>query len=473
MYIEMNQFKIRRSIVGITIALTLIASFIGTVVLPTPMSAHAASINTAYKFDRHDIFPVKQLLKNAQKLNATALGTPGTIPSCLTSAVAPRCYSPQQMRNAYGIQSLFNAGMRGAGHTVVLIDFATSPTLQSDVHIYDQLYGLKDPKINVISPFGAPSVDPGSYVETALDIETVHALAPDATIDLVLANTDTATSFEQILTIALQSTQYAVQHDLGDVISQSFGVGESCVTPSYVQAEQHVFAQARAKGITVLASSGDFGAAVITCVSTPSGPGFAIEQGVNLPAADPLVTAVGGTTLDATLKTGKYVSETTWSANGQIALLGATGGGVSTLFPSPSYQKGITGLANRAIPDVAFDADPATGVPIVFSQNGGLFIVPVGGTSVGSPAWAAMVVLANQVVGHRLGFLNDALYGISTSKNYGKAFHDVTTGDNAVQGIDVNGNLIPVAGFAAGQGWDAVTGIGTPLVKELAHLLAK
>ncbi|HEY7417657.1 MAG TPA: S53 family peptidase [Ktedonobacteraceae bacterium] len=455
--------KVRTIVTGMIIMCACITGFLGNVVLTSGVSAHPTQTQGTFTFDRHAILPLQQLQQYAQKLNVTSAKGSTPEPSCITSATSPRCYSPQQIRTAYTIP-----GVKSKGHTIVLIDFATSPTLQSDVHLYDQFYGLKDPTINVFSPFSTPSTDPGYYTETALDIEMAHAIAPNATIDLVLANLDTATDYGQLMNLALQATQYAVQNNLGEVISQSFGVGESCVSASYVQAEQQVFAQARAKGITVLASSGDYGADVISC----SGAEVALEEGVNLPAADPLVTAVGGTTLNADVGTGRYVNETAWSGNGNLALFGATSGGVSTLFPSPDYQNGITGQANRAIPDVAFDADPNTGVPIVFSQNGGLYIVPVGGTSVGSPAWAAIVVLANQVAGHRLGFLNTALYAISSSKNYASSFHDITTGNNIVEGIDFNGNITPATGYSAGQGWDAVTGIGTPVVQTLTQLLA-
>ncbi len=460
---------LRKSLVGIIVALTLITGLMGTASAHTAQTTQTA---TKLKFDRHAVLPYHALTQYARKLNVTANGTitnaaAATIPPCLTSALPPRCYSPQQIRNAYNIQPLLNAGIKGQGHTVVLIDFATSPSLQSDVHLYDQLYGLKDPKINVISPFSTPSVDPGSYVETALDVETVHSIAPDATIDLVLANVDTATSYEQILTIALQSTKYAVDNNLGDVISQSFGVGESCVSPAYVQAEQQVFAAAQAKGISVFASSGDNGAAVITC----SGTTISLQGGVNVPAADPLVTGVGGTTLSATLKKGTYAGEVVWNEDSNGA--GATGGGISTIFPVPSYQQNIFGLPNRGVPDVAFDADPLTGVPVVVSQGGSTLIVPVGGTSVGSPAWAAIVALLNQKAGHRLGFLNPAIYALSASTSYGAAFHDIQVGNNTATGFDANGNLITVPGYYAGPGWDPVTGVGSPIVKGLAATLAK
>jgi subtilase family serine protease len=441
------------SLVAVVVLLAIVSAFY------PEATTHAASASGTQKFNPHSALTIRPLWKYVQKV-----GRAGAIPPCLTSTVPPRCYSPQQIRRAYNIQPLLNAGITGQGHTVVLVDFATSTTLKSDVHLYDQLFGLKDPKINVFSPFGPPSVDPGFYTETALDIETVHSLAPSATIDLVLVNADFASSPTEFLTIALSGTKYAIDHNLGDVISQSFGLGESCAGSAYLQQEQLVFSQARAKHITLLASSGDSGAGVLVC----SGPFFTEGQGVNLPAADPLVTSVGGTSLDATVGTGKYIAETTW--NEDAAGAGATGGGLSSIFPVPGYQSGISGLKGRGVPDVAFDADPLTGVPVVFSQQGATLIVPIGGTSVGSPAWAAIVALANQHAGKRLGFLNNTIYAISASGSYADGFHDITTGNNAVTVFGPNGPVV-LPGFSAGPGWDAVTGVGTPKAGSLVPLL--
>jgi len=323
---------------------------------------------------------------------------------------------------------------------------------------------LKDPTINVFSPFGPPSIDPGFYVETALDVETVHSLAPSATIDLVLVNVDFVGTPSDFLSAALSGTKYAIDHNLGSVISQSFGVGETCAGSAYLQQEQLVFSKARAKHITLLASSGDSGAAVLIC----NGPFFTEGKGVNLPAADPLVTSVGGTSLDAAVGTGKYIAETTWNEDANGA--GATGGGISTIFPVPGYQSSISGLTGRGVPDVAFDADPLTGVPVVFSQQGATLIVPIGGTSVGSPAWAAIVALANQQAGRRLGFLNDTVYSIIASSSYPDGFHDITTGNNTVTGFGPNGP-ITITGYNAGTGWDALTGAGTPKVNSLVAML--
>ncbi|HYX49281.1 MAG TPA: S53 family peptidase [Ktedonobacteraceae bacterium] len=427
------------------------------------VSAHTNSTKKGWSIA--ELFGVRPLWKYAQKISFNSVSQ-GQIPPCLISAVPPRCFSPQQIRRAYNIQKLLKAGITGKGRTIVLIDGSTSPTLTADVHLYDTLYGLKDPKINVIAPFGIPAFDPNAYIETALDVEISHAIAPDATIDLVLGDTSQAQSPGDFDAILLRVTKYAVDNDLGDVISQSFGVGESCVGSAYLQAEQHVFQEARLKRITVLASAGDDGDLAVSC----SGSQITLAKGVSVPAADPLATSVGGTTLNADVKTGQYESETTWNEwnNGS----GATGGGFSTVFARPSYQNGVRGIgAFRGVPDVAFVADPLTGVPVVVSAFGETLIIPVGGTSVGSPAWAAIVALANQAAGERLGFLNGSIYRLMASDNYSQGFNDITTGDNTTTTFDNNGNPVTVPGYSAGIGWDAVTGAGTPRVSSLVSLL--
>jgi len=151
---------------------------------------------------------------------------------------------------------------------------------------------------------------------------------------------------------------------------------------------------------------------------------------------------------------------------------GATGGGFSSVFARPEYQDGIPGIgAFRGVPDVAFVADPLTGVPVVVSAFGETLIIPVGGTSVGSPAWAGIVALADQAAGERLGFLNDGIYRLLASDSYSQGFHDITTGDNSTTIPGSNGQPVPVPGYPAGPGWDAVTGAGTPKVSSLVSLL--
>ena len=451
----------RRLLCSVVILVALLSISLGT--FSPNVFAQAASAKKGWSIA--ELFGVRPLWKYAQKISFDSVGQ-GQIPPCLISAVPPRCFSPQQIRKAYNIQKLLKAGITGKGRTIVLIDGSTSPTFSADVHLYDALYGLKDPKINVIAPFGIPPFDPNAYIETALDVEISHAIAPDATIDLVLGDTSQAQSPGDFDAILLRVTKYAVDNDLGDVISQSFGVGESCVGSAYLQAEQHVFQEARLKHITVLASAGDDGDLAISC----SGSQITLAKGVSVPAADPLATSVGGTTLNADVNTGQYESETTWNEWNNGA--GATGGGFSTVFARPVYQDGIPGIgAFRGVPDVAFVADPLTGVPVVVSAFGQTLIIPVGGTSVGSPAWAGIVALANQAVGERLGFLNGGIYRLLGSDNYSRGFNDITTGDNTTTTFDNNGKPIIVPGYPAGTGWDAVTGAGTPKVSSLVSLL--
>lgn len=451
---------LRRLLCSVAVLVALLSIFSGAF---SPQ-AHAQVASAKKGWTIAELFGARPLWKYAQRISLASVGQ-GQIPPCLTSAVPPRCFSPQQIRRAYDIQKLLKSDITGKGRTIVLIDGSTSSTLTADVHLYDALYGLKDPKINVIAPFGVPPFDPNAYVETALDVETAHSIAPDATIDLVLGDTSVAQTPGAFDAILLRVTKYAVDNNLGDVISQSFGVGESCVGSAYLQAEQQVFQEARNKHITVLASAGDSGDLALIC----SGSQITIGKGVSVPAADPFATAVGGTTLDADVNTGKYNSETTWNEFNNGA--GATGGGFSSVFARPDYQDGVPGIGSfRGIPDVAFVADPLTGVPVVVSAFGETLIIPVGGTSVGSPAWAGIVALADQSAGERLGFLNDDIYRILASDSYAKGFHDITTGDNSTT-ISGNNGPVPVPGYPAGPGWDAVTGAGTPKVSSLVSLL--
>ena len=451
---------LRRLLCSVAVLVALLSIFSGAF---SPQ-AHAQVASAKKGWTIAELFGARPLWKYAQRISLASVGQ-GQIPPCLTSAVPPRCFSPQQIRRAYDIQKLLKSDITGKGRTIVLIDGSTSSTLTADVHLYDALYGLKDPKINVIAPFGVPPFDPNAYVETALDVETAHSIAPDATIDLVLGDTSVAQTPGAFDAILLRVTKYAVDNNLGDVISQSFGVGESCVGSAYLQAEQQVFREARNKHITVLASAGDSGDLALIC----SGSQITIGKGVSVPAADPFATAVGGTTLDADVNTGKYNSETTWNEFNNGA--GATGGGFSSVFARPDYQDGVPGIGTfRGIPDVAFVADPLTGVPVVVSAFGETLIIPVGGTSVGSPAWAGIVALADQSAGERLGFLNDDIYRILASDSYAKGFHDITTGDNSTT-ISGNNGPVPVPGYPAGPGWDAVTGAGTPKVSSLVSLL--
>jgi subtilase family serine protease len=241
-----------------------------------------------------------------------------------------------------------------------------------------------------------------------------------------------------------------VDHRLGNVLSQSFGESETCVDPKILKAQHRAFAEGVAKGMTIFASSGDDGAA------QPSCDGSTFIQSASSPASDPLVTAVGGTSLTATQPDGTYVSETAW--NDQF---GASGGGFSTIYRRPFYQNGVVHNSGRGVPDVAYSGDVNNGLLIAWSQGvpanvGDIFIF--GGTSAGSPQWAAMTALVDSVFGPQ-GDINPLLYLFVSHANH--VFHDITTGNNSVVEQDANGNAVTINGFPATRGWDAVTGLGS------------
>jgi subtilase family serine protease len=243
-------------------------------------------------------------------------------------------------------------------------------------------------------------------------------------------------------------------------LSQSFGEAESCEAPSIVKADHVLFAAAAAQGVTVFASSGDDGAA------QPSCDGSSFIKSAGLPAADPLVTGVGATSLTASQPDGAYQSETAWNDE-----FGSSGGGISKLFARPAYQNGFNHSSGRGVPDVAYSGDVNNGLLIAWAEGdpanvGDIFLF--GGTSAGSPQWAAIIALADQAARHRLGFINGDLYSLAHGSRYSSVFHDVTTGNNTVSLTDTAGNPVNVAGFPAVKGWDAVTGLGTP---NVAHLL--
>jgi subtilase family serine protease len=378
--------------------------------------------------------------------------------SCQSASAVPSCYGPAQIRRAYDIP----ARLTGAGQTIVIVDAFSSPTIASDLRMFDKTFGLPNPKLTIIAPGGLTPFNPadpdqvGWSGEITLDVEWAHAIAPKAAIDLVLARSDADADL-------YTAQKYAISHNLGAALSQSFGEGESCMSPALMTRVHSLFITARTKKISVFASSGDTGAAQPDCDGSGS---FFLSAAT--PASDPLVTAVGGTHLNAKYPGGAYQSETAWNDSGSPATdFGATGGGFSTVYGQPAWQHGLPVRGQRGVPDVAYSADVNGGVLVAWGSSGqgpGFFVF--GGTSAGSPQWAAIATLADQQARHRLGFLNPALYAIAAHPGqYRKAFHDITTGSNS---WDISG----VAGYPAARGWDPVTGLGTPDVAHLISLLS-
>jgi subtilase family serine protease len=383
----------------------------------------------------------------------------GYLFSCQQPGSSPNCYTPQELATAYDIPSY----LTGAGQTIVIIDAFGDPTISQDLAVEDSTFGLPSANLNIIYPDGRPTFDPanGDEVswsgEIALDVESAHAVAPAATIDLVIAKSDSDPDISDAL-------KYAVLHHLGNVLSQSFGEAESCEAADIRIADHLLFTVAAAEGTSVFASSADDGAAQPTCDAT------SMFKSVALPAADPMVTGVGATSLTASQPNGDYKSETAWNDE-----YGASGGGYSQLFPTPWYQFGATHGSGRGVPDVSYGGDVNNGLLIAWSQGvaanvGELYVF--GGTSAGSPQWAGITALADEAANHSIGFLNPWLYAIADSPLYNYVFHDVTTGNNTVSFVDASGSTETITGYPATPRWDAVTGLGTPNVAHLIQVLA-
>jgi len=384
------------------------------------------------------------------------------------------------MRTAYGASGLIDAGMSGAGETIVIIDSYGSPTIAADLAAFDQGYGLPDPpSFTVLAPLGAvpwnPALypdEPGWAAETTLDVEWAHAMAPGAAIVLLTSPVD-ETEGVQGMPQFLALLHYALDHHLGRIISQSWGATENTLFldtagpggPEVIAGFEAVYREAAREHVTVLAAAGDTGSSNVET----NGVTFYPFPTVGYPASSAYVTAVGGTTLYADTS-GNYQYETVWNNPGCCA--GA--GGVSQLFRAPWYEaiwlpqpvrEELGGM--RGLPDISYNADCYNVILVYLSYFGpdSAGYYGICGTSEGSPQWAGIVADLNQYAGRPLGFLNPALYaagGLGTFYRFGR---DITVGNNAL--LDVPGAVAP--GYSATPGWDLASGWGTPNFSRLPY----
>jgi subtilase family serine protease len=401
------------------------------------------------------------------------------------------CYSPEQIQEAFSLNALYKQGYDGKGQTIVIVGAGNTQNIQNDLKAFDKAWGLPDPpSFQILQPFGPPTPytcpDAGPsidflQVETALDVEWSHAIAPGANIVMVVGPNKEQTYFPVPKNAPLcglydleQAVNYALDKHLGNIISISYGGSElGADTDTSVDkanekkeydAGHTIFQKAASMGVTVMASSGDDGA---------TNPNDYVNQrslwktpNVSWPASDPYVLAVGGTSLTIQDARGAYGNETAWN-NG-----GATGGGLSVLFGEPSYQKKVQNQSifqgKRGLPDVAFPADINY---LLYEQSDFGTIDPtkwahwnlIGGTSASSPCWAGMIAIADQISiqsgGKPLGYIQPGLYSLQ-----GQGFHDITQGNN---------NFGHVAGYQALTGFDLVTGWGTPIADQLLPALVQ
>jgi kumamolisin len=365
-------------------------------------------------------------------------------------------YAPADIRKAYNIPAQASAT---PSETVAL--FEQGGYEPSDISTYDENYGISVP-VSAIGVNGSSTAPTGNTieVEAALDIDAVGGVNPIT--KQILVYEDTASSFSAALVGAL--TQIA-DDDTAKVVSISYGLDEKSQGKNAVNAENTVLTELAAQGQTVFVSAGDGGAS-----GTQIDNIIALKPGRNVedPGSQPLVTCVGGTTLNVS-STEAWKSETVWDEWSKKG--GATGGGISVYWPIPSYQvsNGVSvatangGSASfRNAPDVAAVGDPYTGYSIYSAYEGGW--LAIGGTSLSSPLWAGMmsVINADRVAKGlpREGYYDPSLYAASPQPG----FHDILSGNNSTN---------KVKGFKAGAGYDNVRGWGSVNLGEILPVLTQ
>ena len=345
--------------------------------------------------------------------------TPG-----IKAHAATASHNPNQVAEIYD----FPAG-DGTGQCIGLIELGGGFKLD-DIKNYFGSLKINAPQVISVSVDGgknSPSTPDSADGEVMLDIEVAGAIAPAAKIVVYFApNTDQG--FLDAITTAIHD-----KTNQPSVISISWGSAESNWTAQALTNFDDAFQAAAAIGVTVCVASGD------------NGSSDGVNDGknhVDFPASSSFALACGGTTLQAS--GGKIVKETVWN---DLPSGGATGGGVSNVFPLPSWQKAFDVPApsgkngGRGVPDVSGDADPNTGYNVLVDGESAVF----GGTSAVAPLWAALVARMNQKLGKSIGFLNPVIYAQAVEAS---GFHDITAGNNG--------------SFKAGKGWDPCTGLGSP-----------
>lgn len=458
-------------------------SIITTLLIISPFAIVAASSSSS-----GSDFYYSPLAKWTQ---ATPDGSdPQGIPLCGSGGGTIVCYSPGFISTAYN----FPSSLDGTGQTIVIVDAYGSPTISEDLVTFDSTFGIPaPPSFTILCPQGgcpktltAGPHDPiGWGVETSLDVEWAHAMAPGADIVLVVAASSSGNDINVAETRAISLFP-------GSIISQSFGIPEAFIhnnNAQVMQAHKNYLA-AVAAGDTVLASAGDFG----------STNGFSFTNAL-FPSSDPLVTSVGGTMGFPYIPIGTLTScpALTICTSGLSTYLGpctnprlngpnctpigyggeqvwnepsvspgfATGGAPSILFTSvPTFQSGL-GLSARTTPDISYNAaiDGGVLVKASFLSAAGFFVV--GGTSAGSPQWASIFAIVNQQRAlnsmSTIGFANGAIYSLTAAQK-ALAFHDITIGDDKLPST--------APGFTAVAGYDAASGWGTPNVANLVTYLS-
>jgi subtilase family serine protease len=401
-------------------------------------------------------------LDTATKLHSLATGpelTPHTaVPTaCAAAAHAKSLYGgylPGDLATAYGHRSLIQNGWDGTGESIALVEFSNFKA--SDITSFRSCFGLTTP-VHTHNINGGSNTMSGA-IEAELDIEVAMANAPGLeSVEVYTA----PNSIAQVLPMVDQMTSNAALTDTF-IVSDSWGLCEDALPPSFLQAESYQLQLAAAAGLSFFAASGDSGSS--DCEPLQSSDTQLI---VDDPASQPFVTGVGGTALHS----ANGADSTAWKRGG---------GGISRNWPQPSYQSGNPHRSYdngakcgnpagfcRQVPDIALDAQPNTGYIITCTSTAsgcpsGVPWFPVGGTSAGAPLMAAITADANTYSlsipgGQRMGFANPFLY------SHSNLFWDITQGNNSINGSGL---------YQAAVGYDPATGLGSPKADLLANALA-
>jgi kumamolisin len=356
---------------------------------------------------------------------------PQAAPHYRLAAAQPRVsYTPPQVAGLYN----FPAETDGTGRVVAIIELGGGFSA-SDLDSYFGSLGIATPSVTAVSVDGASNVagqDPqGADGEVLLDIEVVGAVAPGAA-QLVYFAPNTDRGFIDAVTTAVHAQPTPV------AVSISWGAPESSWTGQSMTALDQAIADGAALGVTVTVAAGDNGSSDGVSDGSPH---------TDFPASSPHALACGGTSLHGDPATGAISAETVWNdgAGG-----GATGGGVSGTFALPSWQASAgvpanpAGAPGRGVPDVAGNADPATGYQVLIDGQPSV----IGGTSAVAPLWAALIARVAQSLGKSFGLIQQQLYAGVLAGKPTPGLRDITGGTNGA--------------YSAGPGWDACTGLGVP-----------